>query len=137
MTEKESKESQSQRTAKSSPFSAPFSVMPAELAAMGRKRMDEFVKVQTELLDKIRESNQQWFDRARAEADLTAEFASSLTAARSLPDAARSCQEWSSRRFELMAEDVKRLLADSQKFMEIGARFLPNGGLGKSGGASG
>ena len=129
MTEKEP---QGQRAAKSSP--AP--VMPAEFAAMGRKRMDEFAKVQTELLDKISETNREWFERAQAEVDLASEFASKLTAARSLPDAARACQEWSGRRFELMAEDGRRLLAESQNFMEIGARLWPNGWLNKNGGAS-
>lgn len=33
---------------------------------MGRKRIEEFVDMQTELLDKPQETNRQWFDRAQS-----------------------------------------------------------------------
>jgi Phasin protein len=107
---------------------------PSEFAAMGKDRIDEFIKLQTELLDKLQEINRQWFDRAQAEATLASDFASKLTAARSIPEAMTACQEWTTRRFEMMAEDGKHLLADTQKFMETGARFMSNGWLTKSGG---
>jgi hypothetical protein len=42
-------------------------------------------------------------------------------------------QEWASRRFEMMAEDGKHLLADTQKLMEAATRLLPNGSLFKGG----
>ena len=114
--------------------SAPPSLMPAEFAAMGKKRVDEFVSMQTELLNKLQETNRQWFERAQSEANLASEFASKLTAARSIPEAIAACQEWTTRRFELIADDGKRLLADTQKFMETGARLLSSGWLTKSGG---
>jgi Phasin protein len=109
---------------------------PAEFAAMGKKQMDEFVKMQTELFDKFRETNEKWFDRAKSEADLASQFASKLTAARSIPEAMMACQEWSSHRFEMMAEDGKHLLEDSQKFMETGTKLVSNGWSTKSVGAS-
>ena len=43
--------------------------------------------MQGELLDKLQETNRQWFDRAQLETNLASEFASELTAARSLPEA--------------------------------------------------
>ena len=64
----------------------------------------------------------------QSEASLTSEFASKLTTARTLPDAMTVCQEWSQRRLELMAEDSKHLLADTQKLMDAGTRMLTNGG---------
>ena len=125
------KESQSERTEKSS---LP-NLVPAEFAAMGKKRMEEFADAQTELLDKLQEANRQWIGRMQSEANLASEFASKLTAARSIPEAMTACQEWTSRRFEMMAEDGKHLLADTQKFMETGARLLSNGWMSSRPGA--
>ncbi len=103
---------------------------------MGKKQIDEFVKMQTELLGRLQETNRQWFDRAKSEADLASEFVGKLSAARSIPEAMTTFQEWSSRRFEMMAEDGKHLLEDSQKFMETGAHLLSTGWPTKNGGGS-
>lgn len=101
--------------------------MPVQLAGMAKQRVEAFVQMQTELLEKLQDANRQWFDRAQVEANLVSEFASKLTSARSLPEAAAACQEWTSRRFEMMAEDSKHLLADTQQFMETGTRLMSNG----------
>jgi hypothetical protein len=111
-------------------------LMPTEFAEMGKKRADEFVKTQTEFLEKLQEMNRQWFDRAQSEASLASEFTSKLTAARSIPEAMAAYQEWASRRFEMMAEDGKHLFADAQKFMEAATRLLPNATLIKGSGGS-
>ena len=111
-------------------------LMPTEFAEMGKKRADEFVKTQTEFLEKLQEINRQWFDRAQSEASLASEFTSKLTAARSIPEAMAAYQEWASRRFEMMAEDGKHLFADAQKFMEAATRLLPNATLIKGSGGS-
>ncbi|MGB7100885.1 MAG: phasin family protein [Xanthobacteraceae bacterium] len=124
------KESHTERAEKSS-LPNPMST---EFAEMGKKRIEEFVNMQTELLNEFQETNRQWFDRAQSEANLASEFVSKLTAARSIPEAMETCQEWTSRRFEMMAEDGKHLLADTQKFMEAATRLLPNGSLFKGGG---
>jgi hypothetical protein len=113
-------------------------LLSPEFAAMGKKRIEEVVNAQTELFEELRESNRQWLDRAQSEVTLASEFASKLTAVRSLPDAMTACQEWNSRHFEMMAEDGKHLLADAQKVMETGARLLSNGWwtTGKGGGST-
>jgi len=110
--------------------------MPAEFAPIVKERIEDFVNAQTELLEKLQESNRQWFDRMQSEANLTSEFASKLTAARSIPDAMTACQEWANRRFEMMAEDREHLLSDCQKFTETGAHLLWNGWQSKSSGVS-
>ncbi len=124
---------ESERTKKSS---SP-NLIPADFAAMGKKRIDELVNMQTKLLSELQETNRQWFDRAQAEADLASEFAAKLTAARSIPEAMAAYQEWTSRRFVMMAEDGKHLLADTQKFMEVGTRLLSSGSLINGGGGGG
>ena len=109
-------------------------LMPAEFAEMGKRRVEEFVHTQTELVEKLQEMNRQWFDRAQSEANLASELASKLTAARSIPDVMAAYQEWASRRFEMMAEDGKHLLADTPKLTEAATHLLPNGSLFKGGG---
>ena len=126
------KESHTERTEKSSSLN----LMPTEFVDMGKKRIDELVNTQTEFLEKLQEMNRQWLDRAQAEANLASEFASKLTAARSVPEAMAAYQEWASRRFEMMTEDGKHLFADAQKFMEAATRLLPNASLIKGGGGS-
>ena len=93
----------------------------------GEKRVDEFVKVQKELLEKLQEMNRQWFGRLQSEVNVASEFASKLRTVRSIPDAAMVCQEWMSRRFDMMIDDGERLFADIQKFMEVGSRLMANG----------
>jgi hypothetical protein len=105
------------------------SLFSSEFAAAGKKRLEEFVTVQTELWSKVQESNRNWFDRMQSESDLAAEFAGKLTAARSFPETATAYQQWATRRMELAAEDARRLFADSQKLMETGARLWSSGWL--------
>lgn len=123
------KETQSERPEKS----MPSSLVPPELAEMGKKRIDDFLAFQTEVLDKLRETNQHWFERALSEANLASEFAAKMTAARSIPDAMSVYQEWSGRRFEMMAQDGKNFLIDAQNLMQTGAKLLSNGWASKRG----
>lgn len=106
---------------------------PAEFAAMTKKRIEDFVNAQSEVLGKFQETNREWLDRLQSEATLTSELASKLTAARSIPDAMTACQNWTNRRLEMMAEDGRHVLADSQKFMEVGTRLVFDGWLSRSG----
>jgi hypothetical protein len=111
-------------------------LMFAEMVEIRKKRVEDFVNAQTELLNKLQETNRQWFDRMQSEASLASDFANKVMAARSIPDAMTACQEWANRRFEMMAEDGKRLLADGQKFIESGTRMLSNGFSGNGRGVS-
>ena len=104
-----------------------FDLAPADFAVEAKKRIEEFANAQTELFDIFQETNRQWVDRIQAEATLASELTSKLTAARSIPDAMSACQEWGSRRFEMMAEDTKHLLDDTQKFMQAGTHLLMDG----------
>jgi hypothetical protein len=104
-----------------------FYLAPGDFATEAKKRIEEFISAQTELFDVCQETNRQWVDRIQAEATLASELTSKLTAARSIPEAMSACQQWGSRRFEMMAEDTKHLLDDSQKFMQVRAHLLMDG----------
>jgi Phasin protein len=117
------KESHSDRTQ-----SSPLNLIPPEFAAFGTKGLEGLVQAQSEFFEKIQKVNQDWFDRIQLEATVASEFATKLTAARSVPETAAICQEWARRRLEMAAEDGKRLLGNGQQFMEMGARLLSNNG---------
>jgi Phasin protein len=103
-------------------------MIPLEFAAFGTKGLQGLVQAQSEFFEKIQKINQDWFDRIQLEATVASEFATKLTAARSVPETAAIYQEWARRRLEIAAEDGKRLLGNSQQFMEMGARLLSNNG---------
>jgi hypothetical protein len=102
-------------------------LMPSGLAAMGKKSMEELAKAQAELFSALQETHRHWFDRMQSETRLASEFAEEVTSAGSIPDAVAACQDWVSRRVEMMVDDNKHLLAHSQKVMRTGAQFLSNG----------
>ena len=101
--------------------------LPAEFVATSRKRFESFASMQTEFFERFLKANKCWLDRAQAEASLASELASKLSSARSMPDAMTACHEWGGRRLEMMAEDAKRVMDDTQKFMQIGTHMLTNG----------
>jgi hypothetical protein len=50
-----------------------------------------------------------------------------LSAARSVPDAVAAYQEWLSEEMGARAEDVRRLMSNSQKLVDTSTRLLSNG----------
>ena len=113
-----------------------LNMMPADMAAMNRDRLEDFINAQTKLFESLQESNKQWFQRVQSEVNLATEFASRISSARSIPDAMNVYQECCTRRIEAIAEDGRHLFSDAQKFMEAGARMLSNGpwSQGRTGG---
>jgi hypothetical protein len=101
--------------------------VPAELAEFGKKRIAAMVELQKEFLETIEAMNQAWFERAKTEANLASELVTKLTAARSVPETANAYQECMTKRMDMLADDGRRIFADSQKFMHLGARLLSNG----------
>jgi len=115
---------------------SPFNTTPSEFAAIGKKRVDETVAMQTELFEKLQEIYRSWFERLQSEAALASEFTARLTAARSLPETATVCQDWTKRRMEMSAEDAKRLMTDGQKFLQTGTQIFSNSWLANGGSGS-
>jgi hypothetical protein len=99
----------------------------ASLAETGKKRAEEYFKLQTEFSKYLQEANKAWLARLQSEASLASQFASELAAARSIPERTTAWQHWAKRRMELFAEDSRRILADAEKLMETGRRMLGNG----------
>lgn len=123
-------EARSRPQERPSPPVAPF----GELSVVGGKRVEEYVIGQAELVKALEGINRRWVDRLQSEANLASDLAAKLVAARSVPDALAAWQEWTQHRLELMAEDCKNVLADTQKLMESGGRFVSPGGMRIPGG---
>lgn len=105
----------------------PFLLNTGEFAALGKKRIGDFMRVQTEFLDEFQETNRHWLDRIQSEANLASEFASKLSATRSMPDAMAVSRDWATQYFAMLAEDGKHLADDTRKFIEKSARLLSGG----------
>jgi hypothetical protein len=83
--------------------------------------------IPNDLFGRVQDANMRWIGRARAEAGLASELISKLSSARSLSDAMNAYQDWGTRRFEMIAEDAKHVLDDTQTFMQAGVQMLTNG----------
>lgn len=106
----------------------PPSLIPKKFSAVGKENNEDIGDAKIAFLDQLRVTNRQWFDRMQSEADLASELASKLTAARSITEAMRACEQWTTRQFEVMAED----LANAQNLIETGVRLLSDGCDGRS-----
>jgi len=102
-------------------------LFPAALAETSKHRVDDMINLQKELFQYLQAANQNWLARIQSEAAMASEFATKLAAARSFPETAAVCQEWTNRRMELLAQDGQRLLADTNKVMEASTRVLADG----------
>jgi|SRR6516165_672460 len=83
-------------------------LLSPEVVTMGKQCIEEFFNVQTELLERLQETNQHWLERVQSEAALASKFAAKLTATHSVPEAMTTCQEWTGRQIEMIAEDSCR-----------------------------
>lgn len=107
--------------------SVPPELSPTGIAEASKKHVEDVINLQTELFKYLQDVNRSWFDHMQSEAALASEFANKLAAARTIPQTASAYQEWANRRIELLAQDGRNLLADTEKFMETGARVFSNG----------
>jgi hypothetical protein len=95
----------------------------AEVAAEGRRRLEDFTEARTEIWDCLQDANRVLMERMQQEAALTAELASKLTASRSLSETTTVLQDWTSKHIEMTTEDTRRLFSDAQQMFSAGARF--------------
>ncbi len=98
----------------------------AEVAAEGRRRLEDFTEARTEIWDCLQDANRVLVERMQQEAALTAELASKLTASRSISETATVLQDWTSKHIEMTTEDTRRLFSDAQQMLNASTRFWSN-----------
>jgi hypothetical protein len=98
----------------------------AEVAADGRRRLEDFTEARTEIWDCLQDANRILMERMQQEAALTAELASKLTASRSISETTTVLQDWTSKHIEMTTEDTRRLFSDAQQMLSASTRFWSN-----------
>ncbi|KAF0119998.1 MAG: hypothetical protein FD139_3441 [Methylocystaceae bacterium] len=116
MTQQEERRSESAQPAEAA----------AEVAAEGRRRLEDFSEARTEIWDCLQDANRVLMERMQQEAALTAELASKLTASRSFTETASVLQNWTSKHIEMTTEDTRRLFSDAQQMLSASTRFWSN-----------
>ena len=106
-----------------------LNLIPRELAAMGKRRIEELAEAQSALFGKCQEVKQNWFDRIQSEGTIGSEIAAKLTATRSMSEATTAYRDWIDKHIEMATEYAKCLLAIGQQFMEMRARLVSSGRL--------
>jgi hypothetical protein len=104
----------------------------SDLVNEGRQRMEDFADAQSQFWDRVQDSNRKWLDRMQSEASMAADFANKLTSAKSFTETASVLQNWTVKQMEMVTEDARRVLSDTQEIVAAGARFWTHMGNGKS-----
>jgi hypothetical protein len=104
----------------------------ADFGKFGQEQTDALADMQKQVSKMVEEANADWLARMERERELASELAANLSAAKSLPDAAKAYQDWMGRRMETITKDSQKFFADSQKLVTSMNRFLSSGGKGSS-----
>lgn len=110
-----------------------FSAIPLfhpELFDMARTRIAALLEIQREVMHTFESINHDLLNRMKAEAALASEYMSKLSAVRTVPDATMAYKEWASREMELLAEDGRHMMANSEKLMQASQRLFAEGTQG-------
>jgi len=92
-------------------------------AAEGKQPLEDFAEAGSQIWDRLQDANRIWLERLQQEAALTGEFASKLTASRSLSESATLWQDWTAKHVELATEDARRVFTETQKLIDAGTRL--------------
>jgi len=86
------------------------------------------MEVHKKLLDTFEQVQRDRLTRTMEETRLVSEFATKITSARSIPDIMAIYQQWIAKCEEIIAEDGRKFLDDSQKVANAALSLLSNGG---------
>ncbi len=109
------------------PTSSAIPLFHPELLDMAKTRIEALLEIQKEMMHTFESINHDLFNRIKAEAKLASEYMSKLSAVRSVPDATTAYKEWASREMELLAEDGRHIMANSEKLMQASQRLFAKG----------
>lgn len=97
------------------------------LLGIGAKQFESLMAAHRQLLDTFQQVQRDRLTRTMEETKLASEFAAKVTSARSIPDIMALYQQWITKCEEMMAEDGRRFLNDSQKVANAALSLLSNG----------
>jgi hypothetical protein len=94
---------------------------------IGTERFESLMEVHKKLLDTFGQVQRERIARTLEETKLASDFAAKVASARSIPDIMAIYQEWMAKCEELIAEDGRKSLHDSQKVANAALSLLSNG----------
>ena len=100
------------------------STVKAPLGETGMQSIKAGLRMQNEMVDVFQDIAREWLARATSKAELAFKLPNKLAKVRSVPDALSAYQEWLAEWMNAYSEDSRRLLSDSRKIMDTGARCL-------------
>jgi hypothetical protein len=103
------------------------SVTTRNALQVGTRHLESLMEVHKKLLDTFGQVQRERLARTMEETKLASEFAAKVAGARSIPDIMAIYQEWIAKCEELIAEDGRRFLQDSQKVANAALSLLSNG----------
>jgi hypothetical protein len=103
------------------------SVTTRSALQVGTRQLEALMEVHKKLLDTFGQVQRERLARTMEETKLASEFAAKVAGARSIPDIMAIYQEWIAKCEELIAEDGRRFLQDSQKVANAALSLLSNG----------
>jgi hypothetical protein len=103
------------------------SVKTQNVFQIGTKRFETLMEVHKKLLDAFEQVQRERLARTMEETRLASEFAAKVTSARSIPDIMAIYQQWITKCEEMIAEDGRKFLDDSQKVANAALSLLSNG----------
>ncbi len=99
----------------------------AQFAETGKKIGEATLQAQNELFKALEEMGRELMSCASAEVEISLKLSKKLSTAHSVPDALAAYQEWLNEGISARAENARRLMTNSQKFMDTSTRLLSNG----------
>jgi hypothetical protein len=94
---------------------------------IGTRRFESLMEMHKRLLDTFGQVQRERIARTMEETKLASEFAAKVAGARSIPDVMAIYQEWITKCEEMIAEDGRKFLHDSQKVANAALSLLSNG----------
>ena len=94
---------------------------------IGTKRFEALMEAHKKLLNAFEQVQRERLTRTMEETRLVSEFAAKVASARSIPDIMAIYQQWITKCEEMIAQDGRKFLDDSQKVANAALSLLSNG----------
>jgi hypothetical protein len=95
---------------------ASLSIVP--LGEMGPRSIKAALRLQMEMFEVLHDVGRDWLERAVSEAELAFNLPNKLTTAQTVPAAMSAYQDWLSEWMNMVSEDGRHFIADSQKIVD-------------------
>ena len=100
---------------------------PSDAANWGQHQTAAALNVQKAILESCEHASRAWIDRVQSEVSLWSDFASKLSATKSIPEAFETYTKCVSQRMQMAADDGRKLVEEAQQMTQKLTQSLGNG----------